>query len=229
MNWFQRYGIPGAYFEGMAILLLIIYYPSLCNENDLKLIGGVFTASFLPIGYILTMFSQCMYWLRTLLFDKGPHIRSSNKAQVSLKGATSEIKAAAYSTLNVFVPRLNKYDKDRIERHRFVQEWITKRVDVIVMNETMICGTIFLLLLIPFLYFIKLLYLLPHLIFKPAHLLIFLYLLIYCSVSIIIVVIFLINIIINRIQIETLISGTLEEEGKQSNYTKNDNESDLST
>lgn len=163
MNWFQRYGIPGAYFECMTIVLFVIFYPCMIelDDNTLKIIAGVFTASFLPVGYLLTMFSQCLFWLETwiganskilpCLIYKGMHVKSAEEAKVKLKYphkdmfAKYELEIASLSALNVAIKHNGCVDLDA---QKFVQEWAVKRMDVVVMNQTMIWATLLSMIII---------------------------------------------------------------------------------
>ena len=61
MDWFKRYGIPGAYF--LAILLAWLYAMYTCWPFDLGLedLAKVMAFMFLPVGYLLSILGQLRY------------------------------------------------------------------------------------------------------------------------------------------------------------------------
>lgn len=80
MDWFKRYGIPGAYSVGLTILWLIILYPcriDLSEENTLKIMGGIFAGGFLPFGYLMCMVGEGYYYFRCCCSRRyGRHARA---------------------------------------------------------------------------------------------------------------------------------------------------------
>jgi hypothetical protein len=66
MNWFQRYGIPGAYFWALMILWIGTFYHDNINIEILKsdtgkTIAGIIAGSFIPIGYLISVIVQFLY------------------------------------------------------------------------------------------------------------------------------------------------------------------------
>lgn len=78
MNWFQRYGIPGSCFWGLSTLWFAAFYhlefENIINSDEVfeiaKIIGGIMVASFLPIGYLISIFQQAIYLIIPFI---GPH------------------------------------------------------------------------------------------------------------------------------------------------------------
>jgi hypothetical protein len=175
MDWFKRYGIPGAYFIGLTLVWLMILYPcriDLSDEETLKIVGGIYVGGFLPLGYLLCMVKHCYYFIfwkrrglhaRALLIYKANHkinnplnmndwatwavegiqnMWSARKAKINKKIGKfiwflALIKKAC-SKLSTESNIWNSCTKPR----EYGQEWIRKRVDIVVMNQAIIVGTI---------------------------------------------------------------------------------------
>ena len=63
MDWFKRYGIPGAYFWGFLILWIWVLYDCkidniINNDAVMKVVIAGIIGSFLPIGYLISIFGQ---------------------------------------------------------------------------------------------------------------------------------------------------------------------------
>lgn len=172
MDWFKRYGIPGAYSLGLTLVWLLVLYPcriDLSEENTLKIVGGIFVGGFLPFGYLMFTVGQVWYFLWCCCLKKfGRHARAklifdkTNKeskpvsiedwatwAEEGIKNAKillplwlinreKETVLSACSTLEA-VSRGNNLD---LEKEKFVQEWIRKRTDILVINHAITAGTI---------------------------------------------------------------------------------------
>ena len=68
MTWFQRYGIPGTYFCGLAILWAASLYH--CSVYDIlvtdckaEAMVALVVVFFLPLGYLLSIMQQLAYLL----------------------------------------------------------------------------------------------------------------------------------------------------------------------
>lgn len=60
MDWFKRYGIPGAYFYGLTLAWLYVLYPCVISDNT-NVFFALATITFLPIGYLITNFQYSLY------------------------------------------------------------------------------------------------------------------------------------------------------------------------
>ena len=179
MDWFQRYGIPGAYSMGLTLVWLSILYPGridLGNENTFKIVGGIFAGGFLPFGYLMCMVGNAYYFFRCCFSQRyGRHARARFIADANrnrnepidinrwdnwvIKGIPDtqnpiircllrcllrwrmhwkEIMLGPCSVLAA-VSNGNKWD---LEKDKYIQEWIRKRTDVVVMNQAIMAGTI---------------------------------------------------------------------------------------
>jgi hypothetical protein len=172
MDWFKRYGIPGAYSMGLTLVWLLVLYPcriDLSEENTLKIVGGIFVGGFLPFGYLMFTVGQGWYFLwcccskkvgrhaRARLIDKAEHGKSdpvdisewATWAEEGIKKAKMRITSllinseketvlSACSTLEA----VSRGDKLNLEKEKFVQEWIRKRTDIVVINQAIMAGTI---------------------------------------------------------------------------------------
>lgn len=65
MNWFQRYGIPGAYFIGLSMAWAHAFYSCMFQRifnkvdgTELILLAAII---FIPIGYVISVFQQWIY------------------------------------------------------------------------------------------------------------------------------------------------------------------------
>ena len=175
MDWFKRYGIPGAYCMGLTFVWLAILYPcriDLCNETSLKIVGGVFAGGFLPFGYLMCNIGNSWYFLMCSLSNRyvrhavARNIDDTNQTQEGNESFDIEwwanwVKDRMQNTNTAFINFLvNKSEEKEIvlgpcsvlatvsrkdfglEGDKFVQEWIRKRHDIVVMNQAIMAGTI---------------------------------------------------------------------------------------
>ena len=138
MNWFQRYGIPGLYF---SLYVFLCVFSSYFNVNEfcrIKAIGPVVLtilgALSLPAGYLISIFSQCLYYKvfypqHIHRYIVPEHMKSKEDLEESLEAKTVEIfRVKAGRNVDVY---------------RWTSEWISKRVDVIAINNSIIVATVF--------------------------------------------------------------------------------------
>jgi hypothetical protein len=206
MDWFKRYGIPGAYTIGLTLVWLMIWYPckiNLKDEETLKIVAGIFAGGFLPLGYLLCMVSQGWYFFwctlpckfglhsRALLIYKenhknDNHLTMEDWATWAVEGIQSkwpprkpkckkkngkclwflaQIKKACSKLATVLslswvrnlsinkekeivlaacvmLATVSKLKMSDLETYKYVQEWIRKRTDIVVMNQAIMVGTI---------------------------------------------------------------------------------------
>lgn len=170
MDWFKRYGIPGAYSMGLTLVCMMILYPcriDLSDEKTLKIMVGLFTGGFLPFGYLMYLVGQMWYFLWCCCSNKcGRHARARHIAKTNFDrniipvdieqwalwaedgiqdakilwihpSHEKETLLAACSILDAVSD--GKWD---LKKDKYVQEWIRKRTDIVVMNQTIMAGTI---------------------------------------------------------------------------------------
>ena len=64
MNWFQRYGIPGAYFVALTAAWLFVLSPqtrAVVDGDHTAALVGLAVLVFLPIGYVISVLGQVIY------------------------------------------------------------------------------------------------------------------------------------------------------------------------
>ena len=147
MDWFKRYGIPGAYFIALSGLWSFALHPCLVKElidekNVNLLIAGV-GLFFVPIGYLICIFEQFIYlrWRWPRIGIIGRAMLSSGKfTKIDFKKekeffleAESCIWAIKDSNSNVGID---------LERQKFIQAWLRGRNDILTINGSLIVETI---------------------------------------------------------------------------------------
>ena len=174
MDWFKRYGIPGAYSMGLTLVWLIILYPcriDLSDKDTLKIVGGIFAGGFLPFGYLMCMVGQGWYFFWCCCSNRcGRHARAKliadtyrqNKKPININKwaiwAGLGMQNAGQALINFLIntspdsetilapcsilEAVSKGDKWDLAKDKYVQEWIRKRTDIVVMNQAIMAGTI---------------------------------------------------------------------------------------
>lgn len=142
MNWFERYGIPGLYFVLLVAAACYILGPP-CDTEEIAMtaFGGTLAAS-LPIGYILLVTSQWLYY-------KVPWWQVHHKAwKVAKKDTDKELPEDGEWWVEARATILGRWKLDEekipkgIEKGRWLQEWFAKRFDVLAINSALILATI---------------------------------------------------------------------------------------
>ncbi|HUV41062.1 MAG TPA: hypothetical protein VMW23_04660 [Sedimentisphaerales bacterium] len=139
MDWFKRYGIPGAYFLGLStIWVYALYYYKLQNidmATNATYIVGLAVLLFVPIGYVLCVMQQSIY----LHFLPCGIIRRAMK--YSCRFTAEERKHPEYELETESV--LLVAGADKIEAQQFMQNWNRNRNDIAVISATLAVTTIF--------------------------------------------------------------------------------------
>ena len=136
MGWFQRYGIPGAYFWLIVIIWTLAFWH--CNFDDLegdivKILGGIMVISFTPVGYILTIISQIEYMWR-----EGIDAQARKRAKAKARPCSNkEWKQEARSVIQIM-----KLYSNKAEGSKFVLDWMVRRMDVIAISRTLIWASV---------------------------------------------------------------------------------------
>ena len=141
MNWFERYGIPGAFFWGLVIGWIWAISPCLLigNENSLRNIGVIAGVTFIPVGYILSVFQQCLYLWHPRIGMHRSALRKANKEK-ELTSAVDEPSIEAYTL--ILTIKTNKLENnDSLKRYEWLRGWIAKRMDVIAIDFSLIIAT----------------------------------------------------------------------------------------
>jgi len=141
MNWFERYGIPGLYFVLLVATACYIFGPPCDKDTAIQIFIAALSAS-LPIGYILVVTSQWLYY-------KVPCLQVHHKAwKAAKKDADKELPEDEEWWVEARATILGRWKLDEekipkgIEKGKWLQEWFTKRFDVLAINSTLILATI---------------------------------------------------------------------------------------
>jgi hypothetical protein len=134
MNWFERYGIPGLYISFYVFICVFSVHLDSCQvEDGLGEILTIFAGVSLPAGYLISIFSQWLYY--KLPF--GQHVHRYAMKKDNLQTQPEELLEARMAILFRV-----KVDKEIVDQYRWPSEWLSKRVDVIAINNSMIVATI---------------------------------------------------------------------------------------
>ncbi len=146
MNWFERYGVVGAYFLIVISIFLIInqYFAQVDFEKNGTAIIALFSFSILPVGYILAILSQLLYYYGlngTKIHEE--IVRSlpdDSKKKLELSEFDNEQNIEAKMTAKFRLAENPGQLKN-------LNDFCTKRWDVIAVNAAMRLATIFLIIL----------------------------------------------------------------------------------
>ena len=131
MNWFERYGIPGIYFGMLSVEIHFALVGLPIYDKAAVIIGAVVMGS-VPIGYVLVVASQVLYYRFGFLQVHRPAWNA-----VVNKWEKREWKVEADST----VPIRWRIGHERSDQGRWMQEWFMKRFDVLSINLAIVVGT----------------------------------------------------------------------------------------
>lgn len=154
MNWFERYGIPGAYFIGLMAGWVYAFYPNLLNHHtwpDSQWLLGLAAITLLPIGYVISVFSQVVYlnwrrcfarWssLRGLL---GFHGTATDRFRVPDSKLSQDEKDEAIIEARTLLLTASRNGPLTVVTHRYIRDWIARRMDVVAINQSVIWATVF--------------------------------------------------------------------------------------
>ena len=148
MDWFKRYGIPGAYFLALMAGWMYALYQCWPFNLGLDNLAKLVVFLFLPVGYILSILGQLCYLgskVNCLNFKAkvgGLHCKAYELVkEIPFKKdkIMYESDMEALSCLNAAISDLDTATGKKsgnLEAHKFIQEWIRKRMDVVVINKT---------------------------------------------------------------------------------------------
>jgi hypothetical protein len=135
MNWFERYGIPGFYFVLLVAAFYYIIFGPPCDQDIILTALGIALSASLPIGYILVIFSQRLFYC-----DRFPW-RVHSEAWKAAKNDADIGKEWWVEAEATILGRWKCSDKDKIEKGKWLQEWFAKRFDVLAINSALILAT----------------------------------------------------------------------------------------
>lgn len=158
MDWFKRYGIPGAAFCGFAILWVGALHnyaidQVFCETERLTLIAAVAAGSFLPIGYLLSVVGQLIYHLFPGIgIDTRARTAKAPETLESLRSSNyewqQEVASMQETILYLMAGKRNgKKAMLDVDDIRFVSEWMSKRMGMLAINHALILAVIAAILL----------------------------------------------------------------------------------
>ncbi len=140
-NWFERYGIVGIYYVILSIGWLETsgLLEPLKDSEIIVAVGAIFAAISIPIGYLLSILSQNIYYL-TLPESMQVHKTVLRKLS-SLLPNYEEIKNYDESTLEVYLG-IKLHSENELEYRKFLKEPISKRWDVLSISFSLFIATL---------------------------------------------------------------------------------------
>jgi hypothetical protein len=147
MDWFQRYGIPGAAFWGFLIMWVGAFHNGtinhfFCETEKAKLIAAVAAGSFLPIGYLLSVMGQLIYhyWPKIGIDTKARLEKPERECLYNSEREWKQEVASMRETICYLKAGKQKGEKARLELDdiKFVFEWMSKRMGMLVINVALI-------------------------------------------------------------------------------------------
>ncbi len=139
MNWFQRYGIPGAYFVVLLVTGLYALYPGIVQFWDRQTAVGLALLAFLPVGYVISIFIQWRY-----LVGFGTHRAAMDRLRIPGLGFPDDPTAANEGIIEARTLLLVTLHTNAIplDAHKFIRDWNARRYDVIAINRSIIAANI---------------------------------------------------------------------------------------
>lgn len=152
MNWFQRYGIPGAYFVALIATWAYLSYPQIMQCYNPSVLVALIVIGFLPIGYIISVVEQLIYlsWRRYLTRWRnlrgwlGVHGAAMDRLKVAFLGFRGDEPIQDEAIIEARTLLLTALaDGIPVSTHRYVRDWIARRADVSAINLSLIVANVF--------------------------------------------------------------------------------------
>ncbi|MDD5130760.1 MAG: hypothetical protein PHS66_06935 [Candidatus Omnitrophica bacterium] len=157
MNWFERYGIVGMFFIAMICMwgFCLFSEPSFILLNQIyqdkgfaTLIVGFFGLLFLPIGYIIVIFEQLIYYRLNIWKKVHYHYwnelpESKQKGIIALekidnKNWFPKVEEKSEDELESLLAYYDRMHMANVENNKFLSIFASKRYDVIAINRSLI-------------------------------------------------------------------------------------------
>lgn len=136
MNWFQRYGIPGASFWGFLLLWIWCLYDHTFTTEGLQAMLAVAVVFFLPIGFFLSICHQVFYlWL-----GLGTDSKAMKQSKVFLEDNIPdreykcEVETLLWLQQNSSKQPCADKAKTFLEQGEWIWKWSQKRSDVMAIS-----------------------------------------------------------------------------------------------
>jgi hypothetical protein len=142
MGWFQRYGIPGTVFCGFFLIWVGAFwyceFDKISDDPDaLKMVGVLIAAFFLPIGYFISVIGQIIYhWVPGIGIDT----RARRRERIQFGSWADRWLEWRQESITVYqIMSTTAFSLDQI---KWLLEWMSKRMDMIVINSSLILATV---------------------------------------------------------------------------------------
>ena len=136
MNWFERYGIIGIYYIALSSILLKCLSSISIPDENIEIIIAIGAGLSLPIGYILSILSQNIYYILPKWFQIHKKACEEINSLSNLKEIHLESKLA-------IITRLDCPDSTpTLEQYKWLQDYTRKRWDVLAISSSMFWATI---------------------------------------------------------------------------------------
>ena len=135
MNWFERYGIVGIYYVIFSFGWLTAFSHNLFTPDKAQIVIAIGAGISLPIGYLLSIFSQYMYYSLPEKFQ--PKKWQVHKTVCGKIHPDYDEKRLESNF--VITQRLNK--NVLLENNKWLQDYVRKRWDVFAINSSLIVAT----------------------------------------------------------------------------------------
>jgi hypothetical protein len=155
MNWFERYGIVGTFFVTMTTMWFFCLFPDSIAlleqgnvESDLlKYIAGFLVFSFLPIGYLIVILGQWIYYRQRNIWERihcnlwmnlSPDVKSKilQREQNDMGKELSEAEQDDEAKIEAVITYYDRVSSSlSVENNKYLSAFGTKRYDVISINR----------------------------------------------------------------------------------------------
>jgi hypothetical protein len=141
MNWFQRYGIPGAYGCGMSLIWFSAFYhcrftEMLADDRTVATLGAVLAGIFVPVGYFVSLLGQILYHLIPGLGLDTQARRLAGIRFPRWRDRWLEYRQEAISVYQVVTT--SAFPLDHI---KWLLGWMGRRMDMVVINTSIVLAT----------------------------------------------------------------------------------------
>ncbi len=149
MNWFERYGIPGAYFVSLMAIWIYAIRPDLFkNEACLspELLAALAALIFLPSGYVISIIGQSVYlnWRSCFIRLRFGRLRGClgfHGAALDSLDPANQYRDEAIIEARTLLLTASRNGPLSVNTHRYMRDWIAKRMDVVAINLSLLLAT----------------------------------------------------------------------------------------
>jgi len=147
VNWFERYGIPGAYFIGLMVGWGYAFCPNLFTKSDngWEWLFAIAAIVFLPVGYIISIFGQAVYLKWRCCFARCPKLRvllGFHGAAMDRLSIVPPIPDEAIIEARTLLLSVSRRDLLDVNTHEYMRNWIARRMDVVAIDQSIFWASV---------------------------------------------------------------------------------------